>query len=507
MLDRPVPRQTPNSQPPAVDGSAAEDPFPASPARAAQPPSKAARRRVPVLGLAPVVLLPGGTVLAHSQLPTVTLAATVSPLDLTLSLAGILLAGFGTWAATGLGGYSPALLKQLAEDGDQRAEAMAGDLDRHDREYLVVAFAYTAIGWLVGLHFLLRGVDAANHALALAVFLGVMLLIGGSLPVAVGHARAERTLVAVLPWVRGAWWLLRWPLVLPLLAVTRFCLLVLGVKVAASRDAAEVQKQVLAAVEDSTSEAPLAESERTWIGNIVALKELQVSTIMTPRPDIVAFPETLPVRELLEQALEHGFSRYPIYRERIDEIVGLFYVKDALRLLHQHGGKELDAPLGALLREPLFVPETMGAAQLLHRFQAENLHMAIVLDEYGTTAGLISVEDVLEEIVGEIGDEYDTPSAAEPKEEQITVVEAGRIVEVPARVSVAELNEALGSELPDDGDWETVAGLVIAACNRIPKIDEVVQVHSVEFKVLDADDRRLKRLRVSTLLAEPQDAR
>ena len=442
----------------------------------------------------------------QGDLPTLTLAATLSPLDAALCLAAVLLAGLGTLAATSLGGYSPSLLKQLEDEGDDGAARLASDLARHDREYLVVAFTYTAIGWITGLHFLGRAVDPANQTLALALFAGLMLLLGGSLPVAVAHARPERTLLTVLPWVRGGWWLLRWPLVLPLLAVTKIGLYLLGVRNRPAPDTAEVQKQILAAVEDSTSDVPLADAERTWIGNIVGLKDLQVSTIMTPRPDIIAFPESMPLREVIEQALEQGFSRYPIYRERIDEIIGVFYVKDALKLLQSRHTNEEGADLKSMLREPLFVPETMGAAQLLHRFQAGNLHMAIVLDEYGTTSGIVSVEDVLEEIVGEIGDEYDSPVEGEVDPEQIQVLEEGKVLEIPARATVADVNEMLDAQLPEDGDWETVAGMVIAACNHIPKVDETVQIHGVEFRVLDADERRLKRLRVTALAGTTKDA-
>lgn len=434
-------------------------------------------------------------------------SAGIPALDLAASVVGIAIAGFGTLAAGGLSAYSPALLKRLETGGDERAERLAKDLLAHDREYQAVALAYIALGWVTGLYFLQRGLEPEAQAVGLAIFLSVMLLVGGCLPVAVAYARAERTLVATLPLIRVAWWLLRWPMVLPMLGLTKLALLAMGVRERKVPDVAEVQQQVLAAVEDSTSDAPLADSERAWIGNIVALKELQASAIMTPLPDIIAFPETMPLREMLDRALEHGFSRYPIYRERLDEIVGIFYVKDALAALQRADAAALQAPPGAMLREPLFVPETMGAAQLLRRFQAGNLHMAVVLDEYGTTAGIVSVEDVLEEIVGDIGDEYDSPTAGQLAEQQIRVIEPGRVLEVQARAAVADVNQALQTELPVEGEWETVAGMVIAACNRIPKIDEVVPIHDVEFRVLDADDRRIKRMRVTSLLTTPQPAR
>ncbi|MFN9705468.1 MAG: transporter associated domain-containing protein, partial [Planctomycetota bacterium] len=173
--------------------------------------------------------------------------------------------------------------------------------------------------------------------------------------------------------------------------------------------------------------------------------------------------------------------------------------KDALQRLHDEAGKADAAPLRSLVRPVLFVPATTGAARLLRRFQSGNQHMAIVLDEYGMPVGLVTVEDVLEEIVGDIGDEYD-PLPSPSDAEQVRVVEKGRVLELPARTPVADINHLLGSELPESADWQTVAGMVIAFCNHIPVVDETVQIAGVEFRVLQADDKRIRRLR-ATLLA------
>lgn len=480
MLGNLVPRPSqPHPLPPAPAPQPAEDPF----------PSRA------------VLALPA---LCPEGLPTVTFAATVSPLHLALCAAAVGFATLGSTAAASLIGYSPTLLAEhLDEEERPDREAINDEFERRGQEYLAVALTYTAFGWVVGLWALEHAIDPANHVLGLCLFAGAMLLVAGVLPVAITQVRAERTLLAVRPAVRAGWYLLRWPLVLPLLAVMRLCLYVLRVRQPEQADAAEVQKQVMAAVADSVTDDALPGEERTWIGNIVALKDMQVSTVMRPRPDIVAFPASMPLREAVQKAMEHGFSRYPVYEQRIDEILGIFYVKDALRLLQGDGQGHGDDPVRSLVRDPLFVPETMGVARLLRRFQAGHLHMAIVIDEYGTTAGLVSVEDVLELIVGDIGDEYDSPEESGPPEDRIQVVEAGRVLDIPARTTVADLNHELGLELPEDGDWETVAGLVIATCNRIPAVDETVSIGNAEFKVLAADERRLQRLRVTLLGAQP----
>ncbi|MCA8950926.1 MAG: HlyC/CorC family transporter [Planctomycetes bacterium] len=440
--------------------------------------------------------------------PAPPVEAAVSFYYFAITVGGALLAALGSIAAASLLGYSRTLLadeleKEFAGDaGRPPRERVHAEVARLDTEYLAVALFYTVAGWIIGLWALRLAVAAELYVTALVAFGALMLLVAGSLPVAIAHHRAERTLLIVRPAVRAGWFALRWPLVMPLLGLTRLCLLAMRLRRTEPNDTAEVQKQVMAAVADSTATS-LEGEERAWIGNIVALKELQVSTIMTPRPDIIAFEQGTPMRTVVDVALEHGFSRYPVYRERIDDVVGLFYVKDALALLRD--GATDDMTVRPMMRETLYVPESMGAAQLLRRFQAGNQHMAIVLDEYGTTAGIVSVEDVLEQIVGELADEYDDePGTEEGGDEQVKVVEPGRVVEIPARASIEDVNELLGSELPEEGDWETIAGLVIAHCNRIPHVEEVVAIGGVEFVILDADERRLKRLRLTQL--EPHAA-
>lgn len=439
-------------------------------------------------------------------LGTELLAATFPFLPLAAGVAAIALAGLGALATASLIGYSPSLLAEhLDETENPQRDAIKADFQAHDSEYRVVAFTFVAIGWMVGQWALQNIVEPANQGWAFGAFAIAMLLFAGSLPVAITEIRAERVLMAVRPVLRFGWLPLRWPLVLPLLALTRLCLVVLRVRSPKGNDTAEMQKQVMAAVADSVTATDLAGEERTWIGNIVALTDMQVAAVMRPRPDILAFAASLPLREAVQQAMEHGFSRYPVYEERIDEIIGIFYVKDALRILQDTHTAHGNEPVRTMLREPLFVPETMGVAQLLRRFQADHLHMAIVLDEYGTTAGLVSVEDVLEQIVGDIGDEYDSPPHGEVDPEAIRVIEPGRVLEIAGRTDVAEVNELLGTELPVDGDWETIAGLVISMCNRIPSKDETVTIGDTEFHVLEADERRLLRLRVVALRAQPAE--
>lgn len=531
MLFEPVPSTTSDLGPAAVctaDGCA-EEPEPPS-TRASRPrPARESQGREPNASVAALALLPVAPaavceatpeqtgwlehpshgVLPNGLLPDILAndpwVVEINPLFATLALIAAVLGSYGAVAAASMIGYSPTLLGQLLDERRHKdAEKLRQELAARDREYFVVAIILAGAGWIFGMLALGEAVDSSTYPWALGVWAAMMLFGAGSLPGALAGARSEATLLKLLPLLRFSWHVLRWPMVKPLHGVTKLAMRALRLQRVDSGDPAELQKQVMAAVADNVDEDELADSERTWIGNILALKDHQVSTVMTPRPDITALSESMTLREAVDQALEHEFSRYPVYRERLDEVIGIFYVKDALRMMQKTPEKLDDTPISAMLRDPMFVPETTSVAQLLNRVQAGNQHMAIVLDEYGTTVGLATVEDLVEEIVGEIEDEYD-PQPDEQSDEQIQVVEAGRVLEMAGRTSVADINQLLDSQLSDDGDWDTVAGLVIDSCNRIPKVGESVIVDGVEFLVLEADERRVQRIRVTAITPQPAE--
>ena len=212
-------------------------------------------------------------------------AATISPIHAGLCVVAALVGGFGAIASASLIGYSPTRLAQHLDDARRPdKDARTAELDARSKEYFVVAAIYAATGWVVGLWALWNSVDPANLPWALGLFCAFMLFVAGSLPAAIADTRAERTVLAVLGALRWGWHFLRWPLVLPLLATTRLVVRMLRLQRTTKADPAEVQKQVMAAVADSVDDGSLADAERTWIGNIVQLKNTQVSKVMTPRP-------------------------------------------------------------------------------------------------------------------------------------------------------------------------------------------------------------------------------
>ncbi|MET0294659.1 MAG: hemolysin family protein [Phenylobacterium sp.] len=228
-----------------------------------------------------------------------------------------------------------------------------------------------------------------------------------------------------------------------------------------------------------------------------AFQSLTVEDVMTPRADIVALDLSTPLSEVVAQFLEAEHSRMPIYRETLDDPVGLVHVKDIFRLLASEAERpRADEPvLQRVRRDVLYVPGSMRAADLLLRMQTGRQHMALVIDEFGGTDGLVTLEDLIESVVGEIEDEHDEAASA-------SIVERpGGVFEADARAPLEELETALAAELapPDlEEEIDTVGGLVTAIAGRVPQRGEVIaHTGGYELQVLDADPRRVKRVRIT----------
>jgi CBS domain containing-hemolysin-like protein len=235
-----------------------------------------------------------------------------------------------------------------------------------------------------------------------------------------------------------------------------------------------------------------------------AFKTLRVSEVMTPRADIMAIDISAPFEEVVAQFAEVEHSRMPVYRDTLDDPVGVVHIKDVFKLLAADGGAPAasDPVLHRLRREALYVPGSMRAADLLLRMQGSRIHLALVIDEFGGTDGLVTLEDLIEAVVGDIADEYDEAAAA-----QIDA-RPGGVFEADARASLEELEQAVGRKLlPEDldEDIDTVAGLVAALAGRVPRRGEVItHPDGLDFEVTDADPRRIKRVRIRPAAPRPE---
>jgi CBS domain containing-hemolysin-like protein len=249
-------------------------------------------------------------------------------------------------------------------------------------------------------------------------------------------------------------------------------------------------------IEDSERQSPaLSEQERVMLTNMLAFGELKVRDVMVPRAEIVAADETMPLPELvtLFRAAEH--SRLPVYRGTLDDPTGLVHVKDVMALLEMRpdGDYRLEkSSIAAIQRPVLFVPPSMRALDLLLKMQTSHTHLALVIDEYGGTDGLVTIEDIIEEIVGDIADEHD--------DEGMALRRDGACYVVDARLYLEDFKSETGIDLStpeSDEDVDSLGGLVTSLLGRLPQRGEIItHPAGFEFEVLDADPRRVRRLRI-----------
>ncbi len=233
-------------------------------------------------------------------------------------------------------------------------------------------------------------------------------------------------------------------------------------------------------------EGSIEREETELIHSIFEFGDTIVREVMVPRPDIVAIESDKTLRDVQALVLEHGYSRIPVFNEDLDDVVGMVFAKDVLKALHQ--GKQ-DMPLRDIVREAHFVPESKKVADLLREMQKEKFHIALVTDEYGSVSGLVTLEDLLEELVGEIADEYDTE---EPEIEQVS---ADRF-RVDGKLSIGEVNEILDVELPDE-EWDTVGGLMLGLLGQIPDQGEEVTFQHLRFTAEQVNGRRISKILIT----------
>ncbi len=265
-------------------------------------------------------------------------------------------------------------------------------------------------------------------------------------------------------------------------------------------EATAIRESLEEVIEESDRESPaLSAQERVMLGNLLTFGELKVRDVMVPRAQIVAADENIPLGDLLKLFHEAQHSRLPVYRETLDDPTGLIHVKDVMGLLQPEAGGAYclspNARVTSLRRPILFVPPSMRALDLLLKMQATHTHLSLVIDEYGGTDGLVSIEDIIEEIVGDIADEHDEVAP--------TLKLDGNSYVVDARMDLDDFRNQTGHDLMvEDGDEvrdiDSLGGLVTSLLGRVPQRGEIVpHPDGTEFQVTEADPRRVKKLRVT----------
>lgn len=254
-----------------------------------------------------------------------------------------------------------------------------------------------------------------------------------------------------------------------------------------------------ASLEDSVAElieehdpqgVHIDEESRMWLHNVLELSDSAVDSIKVPRSDIIAVPDSIVLEDLKKIVIEHEHTRMPVYHDTLDNVLGFVHIKDLIRYI----GTDKPFDINAIIHKALFIAPSMKIADLLAKMRVSRVHMAIILDEFGGTDGLVTLEDLMEEIVGEINDEHD-----ELEEEELQVLTESSL-EASARLDIEKLEARLSTVLHDEAedDFDTVGGLVVSLSGHVPEQGEIV-VHEpsgIVFEVLEADPRRVKRVRV-----------
>jgi CBS domain containing-hemolysin-like protein len=334
------------------------------------------------------------------------------------------------------------------------------------------------------------GDQAATILVQIALAGVIVAVVGVAIPHAWASYAGERVLRFTLPALIALRYLL-WPVTLVMRSFDLPIRRLVGLPGDANENGDAAKQEILQAATEGRAEGAVDDEEVEMIESVMELGETQAVEIMTPRTDVFALSAEMNWKTAAEQIFDAGHTRVPIYTGDLDHIIGILYAKD---LLQQVGAETLPEDLTALSRKPFFIPESKPLDDLLREFKARKVHMAIVLDEYGGTAGLVTIEDILEEIVGDISDEYDID-----EEQQIRRI-SETTAEVDGRLHIDELNDEFDIDLPEDEDYDTVAGFVIAQLGRIPHPGESFTENNIEFVVLGADERKISRLRVRRII-------
>jgi CBS domain containing-hemolysin-like protein len=323
-------------------------------------------------------------------------------------------------------------------------------------------------------------------ALAYLLLTFVHVVIGELVPKGIALGHSEGTALAVAAPVR-AFFTTFAPLVWVLMRSTEFVLKTFGLEPPGAEVDAMSEAELRMLLTRSTEQGEIEQEERGMIEKVFDFADKDAADVMVPRPEVVAIAISLPPEDALAAVIDSPYTRYPVYRETLDDVVGILHVRDLFSAMYGKGLAEVR--LEELLRPAHIVPETKDLASLLHEFRRTSTHFAIVVDEYGGTAGILTLEDLLEEIVGEIEDEFDI---AEVQIEQIDE----DTYRIPGMFPIDEFNERFGTALPEE-DFHTVGGYVFGQLGRAPEPGDDVSWNGVRFDVLEVEGNRIEKIGVT----------
>jgi putative hemolysin len=334
---------------------------------------------------------------------------------------------------------------------------------------------------------------AAQFVLQYAFFAALAFIAADLLPWTIARVASEQFLCKFWPVIQGLQTILM-PLLWFATQLDRSAHRLAGRTELETDDTSKIEEEIRSVVEEGEREGVLESGSTAMIQRVMQLQDEDVGAIMTPRTEMDCVSADLTLEEARQQLIESGHSRIPVIGDSTDDVLGILYAKDLLKALAPARTGHTIPVLRDIIREPVFVPITTAIPSLLELMQRQKVHIAIVHDEYGGVAGLVTMEDILEEIVGDISDEYDEEQLADDVREL-----NDSAVEVSARVRLDELNRRFDYGLPEDGEFDTVGGFVFSQKGSMPSPGESFDWNKLRLTVLNADARVVKRLRIDRL--------
>ncbi|MFA4829569.1 MAG: hemolysin family protein [Thermodesulfovibrionales bacterium] len=384
-------------------------------------------------------------------------------------------------------------IRSLMEKGDSRAKAVQKILDEHDRFFSAVILSgnlFTVLATSIGTTLALGYFGENGIIIAIIVMTFLTVVFGELAPKTFAVTYAEK--VALFLARPIAFYIkLVSPLVWIFKVSSNFIIWIFGGK---ERPVSSfvTEEEIKTMISIGEEEGTLEEEEKEMLHKVFEFGDKAVTEAMVPRTEIVSISEDSTVEDALKLVSEKGYSRYPVIKESIDNVTGILYVKDILIKMAK-GRIQTGFPITDLVREAYFIPENKMATELLDEMQKNKFQIAIVMDEYGGTAGLITLEDIIEEIVGGLQDEFEAMEA----EKEVEIIDE-RTFMVSGTTGLDEVNELVGSELVS-ADFHTIGGFVFGLFRRLPKIGEQVKYHNLRFLILEMEDKKISKVKITKL--------
>ena len=404
-------------------------------------------------------------------------------------VAGLLGAAFFSSAETALTALGEARVRSLVDTGGRRAAFLKLWQNHPDRILSALLLGNTLVNVGLGSLTALMA-DEAGYSHGIAVLTGVttvlLLLFGEITPKTFAKRHASGYAIFIMPLVALVYWLL-FPLAWLFVQIPRALSRATGSAAPPSESVTSQELEYL--IEMGARQGSIDKIREELLSSVLAFTEVLVKEIMLPRTQVVALEETATYEEALKLVTESELSRIPVYRGSLDEVVGVLHAKTLLADVKK-GIQPEEFQLTKYVRKPFFVPEVMKVSRLLTEMQRRKTHLAVVVDEFGGTSGIVTLEDVVEEIVGEIHDESDV------EEKRIKILSDGVFL-ADAQVSIRDLEDHLGVDFPEGGDYETLGGFLTATAGRVPPPGSLVVWGGLTFTVKAADDRRVHKVEIA----------